>query len=225
MKNSIKRLVGAVLIAAICMPASFAADFTTVRVDNVDGFGGVSKRLRYADDKTPIPISGYYWDGSVFATIPAENAGRPVEVFSTADYQPPSDDESDWYGMLDLAACGVLTGDSDGKFHPERTVTRAEAAAMLIRTLGVTQADGTDSGYTDVPASAWYASVVQTARECGIVSPDTRFRPEALVTREEFVVMAARAMAYAGLLDMDKAAPSALELEDADVISSWAKSA
>lgn len=225
MKNSIKRLVGAVLIAAICMPAAFAADFTTVRVDNVDEFGAVSKRLRYADDKTPIPISGYYWDGSVFATIPAENAGRPVEVFSTADYQPPSDDESDWYGMLDLAACGVLTGDSDGKFHPERTVTRAEAAAMLIRTLGVTQADGTDSGYTDVPASAWYASVVQTARECGIVSPDTRFRPEALVTREEFVVMAARAMAYAGLLDMDKAAPSALELEDADVISSWAKSA
>ncbi len=225
MKNSIKRLVGAVLIAALCMPASFAADFTTVRVDNVDDFGAVSKRLRYADDKTPIPISGYSWDGSVFATIPAENAGRPVEVFSTADYQPPSDDESDWYGMLDLAACGVLTGDSDGKFHPERTVTRAEAAAMLIRTLGVTQADGTDSGYTDVPASAWYASVVQTARECGIVSPDTRFRPEALVTREEFVVMAARAMAYAGLLDMDKAAPSALELEDADVISSWAKSA
>ena len=225
MKNSIKRLVGAVLIAAVCMPASFAADFTTVRVDNVDDFGAVSKRLRYADDKTPIPLSGYYWDGSVFATIPAENAGRPVEVFSTADYQPPSDDESDWYGMLDLAACGVLTGDSDGKFHPERTVTRAEAAAMLIRTLGVTQADGTDSGYTDVPASAWYASVVQTARECGIVSPDTRFRPEALVTREEFVVMAARAMAYAGLLDMDKAAPSAMELEDADVISSWAKSA
>lgn len=225
MKNSIKRLVGAVLIAALCMPASFAADFTTVRVDNVDDFGAVSKRLRYADDKTPIPISGYSWDGSVFATIPAENAGRPVEVFSTADYQPPSDDESDWYGMLDLAACGVLTGDSDGKFHPERTVTRAEAAAMLIRTLGVTQADGTDSGYADVPASAWYASVVQTARECGIVSPDTRFRPEALVTREEFVVMAARAMAYAGLLDMDKAAPSALELEDADVISSWAKSA
>ena len=225
MKNSIKRLVGAVLIAALCMPASFAADFTTVRVDNVDEFGAVSKRLRYADDKTPIPISSYSWDGSVFATIPVENAGRPVEVFSTADYQPPSDDESDWYGMLDLAACGVLTGDSDGKFHPERTVTRAEAAAMLIRTLGVTQADGTDSGYTDVPASAWYASVVQTARECGIVSPDTRFRPEALVTREEFVVIAARAMAYAGLLDMDKAAPSALELEDADVISSWAKSA
>lgn len=92
------------------MPASFAADFTTVRVDNVDDFGAVSKRLRYADDKTPIPISGYSWDGSVFATIPAENAGRPVEVFSTADYQPPSDDESDWYGMLDLAACGVLTG-------------------------------------------------------------------------------------------------------------------
>ena len=50
MKNSIKRLVGAVLIAAICMPAAFAADFTTVRVDNVDEFAAVSKRLRYADD-------------------------------------------------------------------------------------------------------------------------------------------------------------------------------
>ena len=225
MKNSIKQLVCVVLVAAICMPASFAADFTTVRVDNVDEYGAISKRLRYADDKTPIPLSGFSWDGSIFATIPAENANRPVEVFSTADYQPPSDDESDWYGMLDLAACGVLTGDSDGKFHPERTVTRAEAAAMLVRTLGVAQADGTQSGYADVPATAWYAPVVQTARECGIISPDTQFRPEALVTREEFAVMTARAMSYAGLLDMEKAAPTALKLEDADAISSWAESA
>ena len=55
--------------------------------------------------------------------------------------------------MLELAACGVLTGDPDGQFYPYRAVTRAEAVAMLIRTLGVTQADGADSGYADVPAS------------------------------------------------------------------------
>ena len=225
MRNSIKRLIGAALVASLCSPASMAVDFTTVRVDNVDEFGALSKRLRYADDKTPIPLSGYSWDGSVFATIPAANADRPVEVFSTSDYQPPSSDESDWYSVLDLAACGVLTGDSDGKFHPYRTVTRAEATAMLVRTLGVAQADGADSGYTDVPASAWYASVVQTARECGIVSPDTLFRPEALVTREEFIVMAARAMSCAGLLDMEKPAPAPLKLEDADAISAWAKTA
>ena len=71
MKNSIKQLVCVVLVAAICMPASFAADFTTVRVDNVDEYGAISKRLRYAVDKTPIPLSGFSWDGSVFATIPA----------------------------------------------------------------------------------------------------------------------------------------------------------
>ena len=85
MRNSIKRLIGAALVASLCSPASMAVEFTTVRVDNVDEFGALSKRLRYADDKTPIPLSGYSWDGSVFATIPAANADRPVVVFSTSD--------------------------------------------------------------------------------------------------------------------------------------------
>lgn len=224
MKNSTKRLIGAVLIAAICMPGSFAADFTTVRVDNVDDFGALSKRLRYADDKTPIPLSSYSWDGSLFATIPAENADRPVEEFSIQDAIPSGLGETS-YDMLELAACGVLTGDPDGQFYPYRAVTRAEAVAMLIRTLGVAQADGTDSGYADVPASAWYAPVVQTARECGIVSSDILFHPDDLVTREEFVVMTARAMACAGLLDMGKAAPTPLELQGEASISAWAKPA
>ena len=99
MKNSTKRLIVAVLIAAICIPASFAADFTTVRVDNVDDFGALSKRLRYADDKTPIPLSSYSWDGSLFATIPAENADRPVEEFSIQDAIPSGLGETS-YDML-----------------------------------------------------------------------------------------------------------------------------
>ena len=225
MKKSVQRLLCAGLVCALLSPAALAAEFTTVRVDGVDDFGAAFKRLRYADDKTPIPLSMYSWDGSVFGTIPVENASRPVEVFRTDEYQPPSTDEEDMYGMRDLAAMGVLNGDSDGKFHPERNVTRAEAAAMLVRTLGVTLADGTDSGYADVPADAWYASVVQTARECGIVSPDTKFHPESPVTREQFTVMTARTMAYAGLLSMDRSAPQTYTFVDEAQIASWAQDA
>ena len=223
MKRYLRQLVGAALIASLCMPFSLAADFTAVRVDGVEPVGALSKCLRFADDQTPIPLTIYSWDGCLFAIIPAESANRPVEIFDTQEYA--NQHATLPYAMVRLGACGVLTGDADGQFYPYRTVTRAEAAAMLVRTLGVSIADGKSSGYTDVPTSAWYAPAVQTARQCGIVSPDTQFYPNSPVTREQLIVMTARAMACAGLLDLDKAAPSAQELEDADAISAWAKSA
>lgn len=225
MKKQLNRLMSAVLVVTLCIPFSLAADFTAVRVDGVDDFGAVYKRLRYADDKTPIPLSGYSWDGSLFATIPAENAGRPVEEFDIQDFTSQYDGQNIPYAILELAACGVLDGDTDGQFYPNRTVTRAEAVAMLVRTLGIAVSDGKDSGYADVSGAAWYAPIVQTARECGIVSPDTLFCPDSPVTREQFAVMVARAMSYTGLLDMEKAAPTVLELEDASTISAWAENA
>jgi len=41
---------------------------------------------RYADDKAPIPLSSYY-DGMVYATIPAENAHRPIEWFAAQELE------------------------------------------------------------------------------------------------------------------------------------------
>ncbi len=65
---------------------------------------------------------------------------------------------------------GITTGDSDGMFHPERTVTRAEAVAFLWRMAGKPEPTETET-FTDVerdPDNLWYQTAVMWAVEEGI---------------------------------------------------------
>lgn len=98
-----------------------------------------------------------------------------------------------------LATKLIVEGVSADKFEPKRNITRAEFAAIVIRSLGL-QAAGTTSKFSDVPASAWYASSVATAVDAGIISgyTDGTFKPTANITRQELAAMVVRAMKYAG---------------------------
>ena len=52
---------------------------------------------------------------------------------------------------------GWVEGDPDGYFRPWDNITRAEAAAVVNRTMGRTLASSNLSGvhYTDVPQNHW----------------------------------------------------------------------
>lgn len=55
---------------------------------------------------------------------------------------------------------------------------------------------GGESGFRDVPASAWYAPYVSYAVSNGIISPGTDFRPNDPVTRAEVAKMVVNALGY-----------------------------
>ena len=101
-----------------------------------------------------------------------------------------------------LNALGVMTGDPDGAFRPNDTITRAEACRMIytIRT-------GTDDAssyanmqttFTDVSSDAWYAGYVKHCQSVGIVSgrSATIFDPNSDVTAVELALMCLRVMGY-----------------------------
>lgn len=188
--------------------------------------------LRYTDDKTPIPLSTY-WDGVVYGTVPAENAGRGVEVFFS-EKEKFNDDNGgyEFYVMGNLSAKGIITGDENGNANPEGNITRAEAAAMVMRFIGEDKSETLQSGFTDVPQDSWCAGVIARAKKCGIIQGDseTVFSPERNVSREEIVAMTARAVWYAGLKE-EKKNVSADDIDreknvkDADKVSKWALSA
>ncbi|MDR3767415.1 MAG: S-layer homology domain-containing protein, partial [Butyricicoccus sp.] len=101
-----------------------------------------------------------------------------------------------------LATLGVMTGDPDGSFRPNDTITRAEACRMIysIRT-GSDNADayaGMQTTFTDVPSDAWYAGYVKHCQSVGIVSGKsaTIFDPNANVTGVELALMCLRVMGY-----------------------------
>jgi hypothetical protein len=94
----------------------------------------------------------------------------------------------------------VVDGMTDTTFEPDRNITRAEFAALVVRSLGLGQ--GSYSGtFTDVRSDDWFAGVVGAAVEAKIIDgyEDGTFRPNASITREELAAMVVRALNYAGV--------------------------
>ncbi len=98
-----------------------------------------------------------------------------------------------------LAAREIINGLGDNLFAPNRNMTRAEFAAIVVRALGLTPVG--EKVFSDVAETSWYSAYVATACKYGIVSGTSAvtFTPEATITRQEAAVMTARAARLAGL--------------------------
>lgn len=120
----------------------------------------------------------------------------------------------------------VVDGVTDTMFEPERNITRAEFAALVVRSLGLGQ--GSYSGtFKDVLADDWFAGVVGAAVDAKIIDgyEDGTFRPDASITREELAAMVVRAMKYAGLkheLTADQQSAMLAKFKDSGTIV-WAQ--
>ncbi|RTE06297.1 S-layer homology domain-containing protein [Paenibacillus whitsoniae] len=97
-----------------------------------------------------------------------------------------------------LANKRIVVGKTAAGFAPDSQVTRAEFAAMLVRSLGLVETKA--SGFSDVQASDWFAGAVGTAKKAGLIDgyEDGSFKPNANITREQMVAMLMRAMKVGG---------------------------
>ena len=94
----------------------------------------------------------------------------------------------------------IVTGYSPDSFEPDRTVSRAEFAAIIVRALGLSPGDASVS-FVDVPAGSWFYDFARAACGYGIIlgrSPD-EFDPTGLITRQEAALMVMRAASLCGL--------------------------
>lgn len=90
---------------------------------------------------------------------------------------------------------GILNGTGDGKFEPDRYITRAEFVCALIKALKLNTA-GADVSFTDVSAGDWFMPYVAKAVAQGFVKgfEDGSFKPNDFVTREQMAVMVSNAL-------------------------------
>ena len=100
----------------------------------------------------------------------------------------------------DMGSRMVVTGTDNDLYEPDRDITRAEFATVMVRALGLKPGTGSNS-FSDVSTSQWYCEYIQTASQYGIVSGygDGRFGPMDKITREQAMVMISRAMKITGL--------------------------
>ena len=242
-----KRLLALGLCLALLCPAALAAEetepwkrtelggnYVTVRLpypagEEMDWTDTQRLLVRYADTGEPVALTSDYQRGWLFATLPAKEAERPLEVYVGEEHRFPDcvevwQDHSYYYppgGTEALYLRGVVTGDGAGNLNPDQPITRAEAGALICRLMSLEPAG--DPGYADVSPEDWYYEAVSAARAAGIAAADTSFNPTDLVTRGEITVLLARAMEYVGWVTIPEEGDRAsLSLADADQIPEWA---
>ena len=111
--------------------------------------------------------------------LAGEPGGSPAHGFSDVPASAFYADAVAW-----LKAEGITTGTSATTFSPNDTVTRGQMAAFLFRLAG--EPGGSPAhGFSDVPASAFYAEAVKWLKAEGITTgtSPTTFSPGDAVTR------------------------------------------
>ncbi|TBL72966.1 S8 family serine peptidase [Paenibacillus thalictri] len=153
---------------------------------------------------TTTDLSGRWQAGSYYMKLTADKPFDYQMYSLTADVTPLlggfTDIAGHWAANDILAAVksNLIEGYSGYKFMPDRTITRAEAAAILVRGFKLTKQKYI--GYTDLSANHWAYSFIAKAAQAGIVEgyPDQSFAPDSPVTRMEMTAMMARAMKLSG---------------------------
>ncbi|MHB9095089.1 MAG: RCC1 domain-containing protein, partial [Eubacteriales bacterium] len=89
-----------------------------------------------------------------------------------------------------LNSTGLLKGFPDGNFRPASGLTRAEAAAVLVKAAGL-KLGSAQAGFKDVSSSYWAAKNIAAAKNAGLLKGylDGTFRPEAKLTRAEGITL------------------------------------
>lgn len=98
--------------------------------------------------------------------------------------------KEDWFyePVTALTQAGGISGYEDGTFKPNKTITRAEMASMLVKAFSIKEkTDAQKAQFTDVNPASWYANAVQTLYGNNITSgrSASQFAPNDPVTRGE----------------------------------------
>ncbi len=123
-----------------------------------------------------------------------------------------------------LAVNDVVVGYPDGLFKPNRNISRAEFATMLVKGFNLNCGDmPRDTMFTDVPRNNWANPAIAKAVDEDLLKgyPNHKFRPNAPVTRVEALTSIAKGMTC----DIDKCKADEIlsRYADGNKIPDWAR--
>jgi hypothetical protein len=159
-------------------------------------------------------ITVRYIDGNGQA-VPVPNgrydAGTGMVIFTVTHfskfaiaYVAVKFDDMDKYGWADkqvqvLAAKGIFTNIAKISFYPGKAISRADFLVYLINALGLTSEFNIN--FSDVKKSDYFYNAAGIAKKLGISqgTGNNKFEPDSPVSRQDLMVLAARALRAAGL--------------------------
>ncbi|MED2040637.1 S-layer homology domain-containing protein [Bacillus wiedmannii] len=121
-----------------------------------------------------------------------------VEGYYNKFYQPTDDITGGWYEstIRNLNRRGIMVGEGNGIFAPNRAVTRAEFAQLISKSLSLPVGDATFKDLND--AHPTLRDGIKRAASAGIISGrgEGNYDPNTPITREEAAIIVNRALQY-----------------------------
>ena len=108
--------------------------------------------------------------------------------------------------VKELIELNIVTGYPDNTYRPDKKVTRAEMAKLLVVAAGLEDKAIVSNGTTnfiDVEASHWASGFINVASAYGYIKgyPEKTFEPNENVTYAEAITMAIRVLGYGDVVD------------------------
>lgn len=98
-----------------------------------------------------------------------------------------------------VAARHIMTGYPDGKFRPDRIITRAEFAALLVKGFGLPVQKANYSSFSDIKPTDWespWAEATKDYLNSYVVGGRLMFKPKMTISREDVAKALVKARGY-----------------------------
>jgi|GEM_PF-2360876 len=191
----------------------------TVVVGQGDIVGKVNFKVKDSGEEPGGPGGG---GGS---SKPKEEPEEPTPVKKTFE----DIDDYPWAkeAIETLATLGIIQGTSETTFDPGSNITRADFITLLVRMLkmfDMVPDDGSDSNFDDVQEGMYYYEPIGIAKKLGIVKGigANKFNPSGQITREDLMVMVARALKIANKITTTGSYADISRFNDASEVADYA---
>lgn len=173
----------------------------------------------------PVPMKVVKILGKNYAKISSLTNSTYALISNKADF---GDTVGHWAeeAIRDLSSRLIVNGAGQNSFKPNKAITRAEFAAIIVKALGIEPRGS--AAFTDVKSSDWFKDYVDAACSKGLISgyADGSFKPNQNITREEAMVILLRAIDIAGIdtkLSAEQVSDQLSAFSDSSSISPWAQ--
>lgn len=182
------------------------SSYSTVNVKVTDKDGKNVSVTKSVDSKGNVTVTlptGKVIDSENYYTVTVTDSKGAAKADTTVTLKDrktgTATGTTDKNGMLTLPATehkAYIVGYNDGTFKPDSNMSRAEAAAIFARLIAEAKGESISgkASFKDVDKNEWYAGYVGYLEKYDVINGynDGTFKPDASVTRAEFVAMTVR---------------------------------
>ncbi|WP_426451765.1 S-layer homology domain-containing protein [Paenibacillus sp. S-38] len=153
----------------------------------------------------PVPTTFAVENGKHTAILPTHGNMIYMVIENEKEFSDVPEGHYAKESIDTLASKLIVTGDSSDSFAPNRSISRAEFAALLTRALGIVPQADSGASFSDVATDYVHAEAIQAAAKAGLINGynDGTFKPNAQVSREEMAQMMFNAMKFSGRVQTD----------------------